>query len=73
MVIVLESGLRKVDAMCANAAKLRRYAAMNIMRGVIKTPKNSMTKPTMNIIAPKIRRLSLIAFQILLISKTGHA
>jgi hypothetical protein len=54
MTTVLESGLRKLEAIRANTAKLRKYAAMKIMRWVISTPKKSMTNPTRNKIVPNM-------------------
>lgn len=54
MTTVLESGLRKLEAISANMAKLRKYAAMKIMRWVISTPKKSMTKPTRKRMVPNM-------------------
>ena len=51
---VLESGLRKLDEIRASMAKLRKYAAMKIMRCVISTPKKSITNPTRKRIVPNM-------------------
>jgi hypothetical protein len=64
---VLELGPKNAVKIPVNPAKLRKYAAMNIIRWVIRIPKNSIIKPTTKRINPNINRLSVSAFQMLLI------